>query len=89
MLRRGFQVLRRYCSDAETRLSSCLGTALVAMISLASRVWTLLSDDLSSVIFGQSTKLPSKFLIFLTGTDFEILWTLVEFILLMIGLTII
>jgi len=25
----------------------------------------------------------------LTGTDFEILWTLVEFILLMIGLTII
>jgi len=32
------------------------------MISLAFRVWTLLSDDLSSVIFGQSTltiKLPS------------------------------
>ena len=42
MLRRGFQALR-------------LGTALVAMISLTPGVWSLLSDDLSSVIFGQST----------------------------------
>ena len=41
MLRRGFQ-------------PSCLGDALVVMIRLASEVWTLLSDDLSSVIFGQS-----------------------------------
>ena len=52
MLRRDFQALR-------------LGTALVAMISLASGVLeTLLSDDLSSVIFGQSTEPPSKFSIF-------------------------
>ena len=42
MLRRGFQALR-------------LRTALVAMISFASGVRILLSDDLSSVIFGQST----------------------------------
>ena len=34
---------------------SRLGAALVVMISLASGVWTLLSDDLSLVIFGQST----------------------------------
>jgi len=26
-----------------------------------SEVWTLLSDDLSSVIFGQSTESPPKF----------------------------
>ena len=51
MLRRGFQALR-------------LGTALMAIISLAFRVWTLLSDDLSSVIFGQSTELSPKFSIF-------------------------
>jgi len=43
MLRRGFQALY-------------LGTALVAMISLAPGIWTLLSDDLSSVIFGQSAE---------------------------------
>ena len=42
MLRRGFQPSR-------------LGDALVVMISLASGVWTLLFDDLSSVIFRQST----------------------------------
>jgi len=42
ILRRGFQPSR-------------LGAALVAMISLASGVWTMLFDDLSSVIFGQST----------------------------------
>ena len=45
MLRRGFQ-------------PSCLGAPLVAIISLASGVWTLLSDDLSSVFFGQSTTRP-------------------------------
>ena len=42
MLRRGFQPSR-------------LGAALVVMISLASGVWTLLSDDLFSVIFEHST----------------------------------
>ena len=42
MLRRGFQPSR-------------LGAALVAMISLASRVWILLFDDLSAVIFRQPT----------------------------------
>ena len=34
---------------------SRFSVALVAMINLASGVWTLLSDDLSSVIFRQST----------------------------------
>ena len=34
---------------------SRLGTALAAIISLISEVWTLLSDNLSLVIFGQST----------------------------------
>ena len=43
MLRRGFRPPR-------------LGAEVVAMISLASGVWTLLSDDLSSVIIGQSIK---------------------------------
>ena len=38
MLRHGFQPSR-------------LGVALVVMINLASRVWILLLDDLSSVIF--------------------------------------
>jgi len=42
MSRRGFQPSR-------------LGTALVAMISLASGAWTLLFADLSSVIFRQPT----------------------------------
>ena len=51
-----------------------------------SGVWTLLSDDLTLVIFRQSIVFDIPWL---TGTDFEILWTLVEFILLMIGLTII
>ena len=68
--------------------SSLLGAALVAMISLASGVWTLISDDLSLVIFGQSTEPPKVFDIpRLAGTDFEILWTLAEFTLFMIGLT--
>ena len=60
-----------YCSDAEMRLScrvlviavmlrrgfqsSCLGAMLVARISLAFGVCTLLFDDLSSVIFRQPT----------------------------------
>jgi len=48
MLRRGFKPSR-------------LGAALVVVISLASEVWTLLSDDLSSLIFGQSTEPPPKF----------------------------
>jgi len=48
MLRRGFQLSR-------------LGTELVAVISLTSKVWTLLSDDLSSVIFGQSTEKNGEF----------------------------
>jgi len=51
MLRRGFQ-------------SSRLGATLVVMISLASGVWTLLFDDLSSVIFRQPTEPPTKFSIF-------------------------
>ena len=51
MLRRGFQVLR-------------LGIVLVAMISLTPGAWTLLFDDLSLVIFRQSTEPPLKFLIF-------------------------
>ena len=50
-LRRGFQ-------------PSCLGAALVAMINLASGVWILLFDDLSSVIFRQPTEPPPKFSIF-------------------------
>jgi len=48
MLRRGLQALR-------------LGITCVVMISLASEVYTLFSDDLSSVIFRQSTEPPSKF----------------------------
>ena len=44
-LRRGFRPLR-------------LGAVLVAMISPASAVWTLLFDDLSSVIFRQPTLGP-------------------------------
>ena len=54
MLRRGFHAPRLSpCSDVETRgfQPSRLGAALVAMISLASGVWILLLDDLSSVIF--------------------------------------
>ena len=35
---------------------SNLGVVIVAMISLASGVWTLLSNDLSSVIFGPFTE---------------------------------
>ena len=42
ILRRGFQ-------------PSHIGAALVAMISLASGVWILLFDDMSSVIFRQPT----------------------------------
>ena len=38
-----------------------LGAALVAMINLASGVWILLLDDLSSVIFRQLTEPPPKF----------------------------
>jgi len=46
VLRRGLRALR-------------LSSARVASISLTSEAWTLLSDDLYSVIFRQST--PSKF----------------------------
>ena len=42
---------------------SRLGAALVAMISLASGVWILLFDDLSSVVFRQPT---TTFLLFLS-----------------------
>ena len=38
-----------------------LGFARVALISRASEAWTLLFDDLPSVIFRQSTKPPPKF----------------------------
>ena len=48
MLRRGFRALR-------------LGIAWMALISLASEVWTLLSDDLFSVIFKKSTPVSSAF----------------------------
>ena len=41
------------CSDVETRVSTLrLCAAVMAMISPASGVWTLLSDDLIPVIFG-------------------------------------
>jgi len=39
----------------------CLGFAWVALISFASEARTLLSDDLSSVIFRQSTVVPIDF----------------------------
>jgi len=39
-----------------------LGTASMAVIILASEVWCLLSDDLSSVIFRQSIEPFPKFL---------------------------
>ena len=42
MLRHGLHALR-------------IGIIRVAIISSASEFWTLFSDDLSSVIFGQST----------------------------------
>ena len=53
MLRRGFQVLRLgYCSNVKMQVSTFASWySAVAMVSLTS----LLSDDLSSVIFGQST----------------------------------
>jgi len=38
-----------------------LGVAWMALISLSSEVWILLSDDLSSIIFRQSTEFPLKF----------------------------
>ena len=50
-----------YCSEATAvmlrhgfRLSR-LGAAVMTMISPTSGVWTLISNDLSSVIFGQPT----------------------------------
>ena len=57
MLRRGFQPSRLgLCSAAELRvLILRLGVAVMAMISPASGVWTLLFDDLSSLIFRQPT----------------------------------
>ena len=57
MLRRGFHAPRLGpCSDVETWvLTSRLGAALIAMISLAFGVWILLFDDLSLVIFRQPT----------------------------------
>jgi len=48
MLRREFQALR-------------LGITSMIFISLTSKIWTLLSDDLSSVIFKQPTEPPPKF----------------------------
>ena len=57
MLRRGFRPSRLGAAVMVRRRFrlSHLGTAMMAMISLASRVWTLLFDDLSSVIFRQPT----------------------------------
>ena len=50
--------------------------ALVALISLASETWTLLSDDLPSVIFRQFTEPRPVFETpWLTGTGFKTLWT--------------
>ena len=64
MLRRDFQALRLGTAVMLRRgFQALLGTALVAMLSLASGV-TLLFDDLSSVIFRQSTEPPPKFSIF-------------------------
>ena len=54
-----------YCSDATVvRLRHgfrplCLGAVVVAMISPASGVWTLIFDDLSLVIFRQPTVMHS------------------------------
>ena len=48
VLRRGLRALR-------------LGSARVASIILASETWTILSDDLSSMIFKQFTEPPPKF----------------------------
>ena len=69
VLRCGLQALR-------------LGITLVALINvaslinLASEAWTLLSNDLSSVIFRQSTEPRPVFETpWLTGTGFETLWT--------------
>ena len=75
-LRRGFQPSRLGpCSDVETRVSTLrLGAALVAMISLASGVWILLLDDLSSVIFRQPTEPPPKFSIFGRISKYFGLW---------------
>ena len=79
MLRRDIQALcLGHCSDVETRFQpSRLGAALVAMISFASGVWTLLSDDLSSVIIGQSTELPPKFSI--SAVDWDIFRNTLDF----------
>ena len=57
MLRRGFHAPRLGpCSDVERGFQlSRLGALLMTMISLASGVWILLFDDLSSVIFRQPT----------------------------------
>ena len=69
---------------------SRLGAALVAMLpyvwSLDTAFWWLNPSDFWIVY-----KTPSKVfdILRLTGTDFKILWTLIEFMFFMIGLTII
>jgi len=57
MLRRGFRPSRLGAAVMLRRgfRPSRLGAAMMAMISPASGVWTLLFDDLSSVIFRQPT----------------------------------
>jgi len=64
VLRRGLRTLRLSIGGMLGRIlrALCLGIKWVALISLASEVWTLLSDDLSSMIFRQSTESPLKFL---------------------------
>ena len=73
----GFRPLRLGIAVKQKRefRPSRLRAVLVTMISLASGVWTLLSDDLSSVIFWTVYRTPSKVFDIprLTGTNFEIL----------------
>jgi len=56
-LRSGFRALHFYFAMTQSRdfQASRLEIASMIFISLASEVWTLLSDDLSSVILRQST----------------------------------
>jgi len=64
VLRRGLWALRLGIAMVLRRGLRGLRFAFVrvTLISLASETWTMLSDDLSSVIFRQSTEPPPKFL---------------------------
>jgi len=70
VLRRGLQALRLDIGGMLVRRLRALRLSItqVALISLASEAWTLLSDNLSSVIFRQSTSI-SDLRIFLLVED--------------------